>query len=56
MNPARCFGLLAASRNFDGHFVHWAGTAAAAAASGIVYMAMPPYSVATVIDAVTVSG
>lgn len=56
MNPARCFGLLAVTGGFKNHFVHWAGTAVAAFASGVVYLAMPPYATKTVINAVPISG
>lgn len=56
MNPARCFGLLAVTGGFEGHYVHWAAAAVAAAASGVVYIAMPPYAAGTVIDAVTILG
>lgn len=56
MNPARCFGLLAATGSFENHFVHWTGTAVAAFASGVMYLAMPPYGAETVINAVPISG
>lgn len=52
MNPARCFGLLAATGNFQNHYIQWVGSLAAAAASGLVYLAMPPYKSKKIVTAI----
>lgn len=42
MNPARCFGLMAAEQRWNFHWVHWVGAVVAAAANGVSYWAIPP--------------
>jgi glycerol uptake facilitator-like aquaporin len=42
MNPARCFGLMAAEGRWDLHWVHWAGPIVAGALNGVLYWAIPP--------------
>lgn len=42
MNPARCFGLMAAEGRWDFHWVHWVGAVGAGAVNGVFYWVIPP--------------
>jgi glycerol uptake facilitator-like aquaporin len=42
MNPARCFGMMAAEGRWDMHWVHWVGAIVAGVLNGILYWAIPP--------------
>ncbi|KDQ12155.1 hypothetical protein BOTBODRAFT_189428 [Botryobasidium botryosum FD-172 SS1] len=42
MNPARCFGFMAAERRWDLHWVHWVGVFIAGVVNGVFYWAIPP--------------
>jgi len=42
MNPARCFGLMAAEGRWDLHWVHWLGALVATIVNGLFYWAIPP--------------
>lgn len=42
MNPARCFGLMAAEGRWTLHWVHWAGALSAGLVNGLFYWAIPP--------------
>ena len=42
MNPARCFGLMAAEERWDFHWVHWAGPIIAGALNGVLYWVVLP--------------
>ena len=42
LNPARCFGLMAAEWRWDLHWVHWADPIIAGALHGVLYWAVPP--------------
>jgi glycerol uptake facilitator-like aquaporin len=42
MNPARCFGLMAAQGRWNLHWVHWVGPIVAGALNGVLYWAIPP--------------
>jgi Major intrinsic protein len=46
MNPSRCFGLMAATQSFRGHWIMWVAPIAAAIVNGIFYWAVPPYHAA----------
>lgn len=43
MNPARCFGLLAATGNWQSHWIQWVGPILALSMNGMLYWAAPPY-------------
>jgi len=42
MNPARCFGFMAAEGRWDLHWVHWVGAVVAGVVNGVFYWAIPP--------------
>lgn len=42
MNPARCFGLMAAAGRWDLHWVHWLGAIVATIVNGFFYWVIPP--------------
>jgi len=42
LNPARCFGLMAAEGRWDLHWVHWVGPIVAGALNGMLYWVIPP--------------
>jgi glycerol uptake facilitator-like aquaporin len=42
MNPARCFGLMAAEGRWNLHWVHWVGPIIATALNGVLYKVIPP--------------
>lgn len=44
VNPARCFGLMAAAGNFNYHYVHWTGAISGALINGFFCWFMPPGS------------
>ncbi|KIM83626.1 hypothetical protein PILCRDRAFT_69116 [Piloderma croceum F 1598] len=41
MNPARCFGLMAAEGRWDLHWVHWVGPIVAGALNAVLYWVIP---------------
>jgi glycerol uptake facilitator-like aquaporin len=41
MNPARCFGLMAAEGRWDLHWVHWVGPIVAGALNAAIYWVIP---------------
>jgi len=41
MNPARCFGLMAAEGRWNLHWVHWVGPIVAGALNAILYWVIP---------------
>jgi glycerol uptake facilitator-like aquaporin len=42
MNPARCFGLMAAEGRWELHWIHWVGAIVATVLNGVLYWAIPP--------------
>lgn len=50
VNPARCFGLMAASGDFQYHYVHWFGDITGALINGFFCWLMPPGTKAVVED------
>lgn len=42
MNPARCFGLMAAEGRWRLHWVHWTGAILAGIINGLFYWLIPP--------------
>ena len=50
VNPARCFGLMAASGSWNYHYIHWTGDITGAVINGFFCWLMPPGSNARVDD------
>jgi len=43
LNPARCFGLMAAKEDMGGHWIHWLASLTASLVNALFYHFIPPY-------------